>query len=90
VEEAKALGVPMVLSDIPVHREQCSEDEAQFFSPDDSGALALCMERVLSDAGGREGDRRYMDAALEKHRVRMLVFARTYQSIVNELVRGQK
>ena len=32
VEEAKSLGVPMLLSDIPVHREQAI-GKAQFFDP---------------------------------------------------------
>lgn len=43
VEEAKALGSPMILSDIGVHREQAPD--AHFFSPDDGVALA---ELILS------------------------------------------
>lgn len=39
VEEARALGLPALLSDIPVHREQ-SPPGAQFFNPSDSAALA--------------------------------------------------
>lgn len=38
VEEAKASGTPMLLSDIPVHREQAPE--ARFFGLDDALALA--------------------------------------------------
>ena len=39
VEEAKAIGLPMILSDIAVHREQAG-GEALFFGPDDAAALA--------------------------------------------------
>lgn len=38
VEEAKAVGTPMLLSDIPVHREQAPH--AAFFGTDDAEALA--------------------------------------------------
>ena len=57
VEEAKALGLPMLLSDIPVHREQ-AEGQARFFGTDDAAALAAQLvtawtetpvPRVLSD-----------------------------------------
>ena len=39
VEEAKSFGVPMILSDIPVHREQAGAD-ARYFGVDDAAALA--------------------------------------------------
>jgi glycosyltransferase involved in cell wall biosynthesis len=42
VEEAKSMGKQILLSDLPVHREQCP-DRAFFFSPDDPEALALSM-----------------------------------------------
>jgi glycosyltransferase involved in cell wall biosynthesis len=38
VEEAKAVGTPMLLSDIPVHREQAPH--ADFFGTDDAAAMA--------------------------------------------------
>ena len=43
VEEAKALGTPLILSDIPVHREQAPK--ARFFDPKDKDTLAemLCL-----------------------------------------------
>ena len=43
VEEAKAYGIPMILSDLPVHREQAGV-RAKFFSPDAPESLAnlLC------------------------------------------------
>jgi glycosyltransferase involved in cell wall biosynthesis len=46
VEEARILNVPMLLSDIPVHREQMG-NEATFFSPDNAEELANKM-KILS------------------------------------------
>ena len=40
VEEAKALGVPMLLSDIPLHREQAGTG-AEYFDPHDADAAAM-------------------------------------------------
>lgn len=45
VEECKAAGVPMLLSDIPVHREQ-AEGVAAFFPPDDAEALAILLRGI--------------------------------------------
>jgi len=42
VEEAKAVGTPMLLSDLPVHREQAPK--ARFFAIDDAVALADAIE----------------------------------------------
>ena len=42
VEEAKAVGTPMLLSDLVVHREQAPG--AMFFGKDDVGALAKAIE----------------------------------------------
>lgn len=46
VEEAKALGSPMILSDIDVHREQAPD--ARFFAPDDAVKLADMMLAVAT------------------------------------------
>jgi len=48
VEEAKSLGRPLILSDIPVHREQ-AEGLASFFSALSPEALADCVERVITE-----------------------------------------
>jgi Glycosyl transferases group 1 len=50
VEEAKSLGVRMVISDLSVHREQVGEGGAVFFAPNDPRAIADCLERVWLDA----------------------------------------
>lgn len=46
VEEARTLGVPLLLSDIAVHREQMN-DGAIYFSPDDAIGLAEALEMFL-------------------------------------------
>jgi glycosyltransferase involved in cell wall biosynthesis len=56
VEEAKAIGLPMILSDIAVHREQ-AEGEALFFDPRDAEALCrhlLSFEDVDEKMLGRD------------------------------------
>ncbi|WP_245313267.1 glycosyltransferase family 4 protein [Bradyrhizobium macuxiense] len=50
VEEAKSFGSPMILSNIPVHREQ-TEEAARYFAANDAEALANHMSEVLEQAG---------------------------------------
>lgn len=50
VEEAKYLGKNLILSDIPVHREQNAE-AAHYFPPHDADALAVAMQVVLASPG---------------------------------------
>ena len=47
VEEAKSLGCPLIVSDIPVHREQ-ADGLASFFPALSPEALADCVERVIA------------------------------------------
>lgn len=46
VEDARAVGRPVLLSDIPVHREQLPEGE--FFRVDDASSLAAALQHLLS------------------------------------------
>jgi glycosyltransferase involved in cell wall biosynthesis len=46
--EAAACGAPLVLSDLPAHRESIG-DAALFFPPKDAGALARALVSVLDD-----------------------------------------
>jgi len=71
--EAAACGAPLVLSDLPAHRESMG-DAAVYFPPGDSAALADALARVLTDEELRRrlGDRartrvsgRTWDAAAE-------------------------
>ncbi|XIA64113.1 glycosyltransferase [Bradyrhizobium sp. TZ2] len=49
VEEAKSFGVPMILSDLDVHREQTA-DAACYFGPDDPETLADHLVRASQDS----------------------------------------
>lgn len=49
VEEARQLGVPMLLSDLAVHREQM-EQGATYFRPDDPEGLVTAMRAMVSAA----------------------------------------
>lgn len=48
VEEAKSIGAPLLLSDLPVHREQRPRS-AMFFDPRDPGDIAASLERAWDD-----------------------------------------
>nr|WP_249159038.1 glycosyltransferase family 1 protein [Bradyrhizobium jicamae] len=50
VEEAKSFGVPMILSEIDVHREQTG-GAARYFGVDDANALAEHLAALSADAG---------------------------------------
>ena len=50
VEEAKSFGVPMILSDLDVHREQTG-GTARYFGIDDPGMLADHLSEVSQAAG---------------------------------------
>jgi len=62
VEEAKSFGVPMVLSDIDVHREQ-AEQRANYFGTSDAAALAAHLQEfgnpafVVREMNGHLGGR---------------------------------
>jgi glycosyltransferase involved in cell wall biosynthesis len=43
VEEAKAIGLPLILSDIPVHREQAAGHPVEFFEPDQPSRIAEAL-----------------------------------------------
>lgn len=82
VEEAKSQGKAILLSDIPVHREQAPERGA-FFSIDDAETLADLMTRTVKDYDAAAEDR-FAVAAAAALPDRVDAFARRYQSIVEE------
>jgi glycosyltransferase involved in cell wall biosynthesis len=57
VEEAKALNRPLIVSDIPIHREQVLH--GLFFTADDDFSLASAMTQVSKGAGVLELSRPY-------------------------------
>ena len=82
VEEAKSLGKRIILSDLPVHREQAPPDGV-YVDPDDPNELAAAMQDVLAT----------IDPAAETERAerarrelpgRVQAFGEAYQQIVLE------
>jgi glycosyltransferase involved in cell wall biosynthesis/SAM-dependent methyltransferase len=82
VEEAKSLGKRIVLSDIPVHREQAPLDGV-FVDPDDPNDLASAMLGVLSAFDPAAEQQRAVRAGLELP-ARVRAFADEYQEIILE------
>ncbi len=80
VEEAKALGKCLILSEIPVHREQ-NPNRACFFEADDSHALAETMSHVVEsfDASDDNVFIQEAEGALADHRT---AFGKQYESII--------
>jgi glycosyltransferase involved in cell wall biosynthesis len=80
VEEAKSLGKCLLLSDIPVHREQAPE-RGLYFGLDDAEALAHLMRQAMDAYSPAEEEyaRHKTEAALPE---RMATFAHTYEDIV--------
>jgi glycosyltransferase involved in cell wall biosynthesis len=84
VEEAKSVGKRIVLSDIPVHREQ-NPPGAVFFDPRDPQSLARCLVEVASDAApgpNRELEQR----ARVLYPSRLNEFGGTFVRIAREVV----
>ncbi len=82
VEEAKTIGKRVILSTIPVHREQAPE-RATYFEPQDAQALATALDEACS-AFDPEEERRWMERAAEALPARRSTFARTYAAIARE------
>lgn len=80
VEEAKSLGKRLLLSDIPVHREQAPE-RGLYFGVDDAETLADLMRQTMDEYSPavEEEARQKAESALPG---RMADFARTYENIV--------
>jgi len=79
VEEAKSLGVEMLLSDIAVHREQ-AEQYGHFFSPDRPSELAEVMDKLPRNS--LEKRREALDEAVKKSKSQMSIFAMKFANVV--------
>jgi glycosyltransferase involved in cell wall biosynthesis len=80
IEEAKSMGKAIVLSDIPVHREQ-APDRAAYFPANNAALLA----EKMSEAWGRwdpGDDSRFFQGAVANLASRREAFARRYEEIV--------
>ncbi|MEQ1667697.1 MAG: glycosyltransferase, partial [Sulfuriferula sp.] len=79
IEEAKSLGKPVVLSDIPVHHEQ-NPSLANFFLPNDANELATILWEVWNKPHLDEVQR--VESAQRTTAERRHAFAKQYESIV--------
>lgn len=77
------MGKPVIISDIPVHREQ-DHPQARYFDPRDASALAALMKSAWETwpAGVHEDSE---TAALEGLKRRTAEFGRRYIEIVREV-----
>jgi glycosyltransferase involved in cell wall biosynthesis len=79
VEECRALGVPVILSDFPVHREQ-SPPGARFVGMDDPDALAAAMRDLWFHLEPRPP----LSVQRQRHRAYVQDRARAFLSIAQE------
>lgn len=84
VEEARAYGKRIILSDIPVHREQFPPD-ALFFTADSAEELAACIEEVIETYSEVGEITRKQTAQISAEQL-CSDFAQTYKEIVNSIV----
>jgi glycosyltransferase involved in cell wall biosynthesis len=80
VEEAKSMGKQIVLSDIPVHREQAPE-RGFFFPPENPDALAEALIAAYNRFD-RQQDAAMQDEARARFTERQREFGEAYQAIV--------
>ena len=84
VEEAKSRGKTIILSDIPVHREQAPE-YGLFFNPNDPAGLVAQMSYVLDNYSEEQEKTRFKTAAAEFPR-RVRDFAANFEEIVCDAI----
>lgn len=86
VNEAKTLGRPLVLSDLPSHREQ-DPPGARFFAPGDAGGLAEHLAAAWAEGSpgpSHEAERAALAAADE----RLAAYGRAFHAILQETAAG--
>jgi glycosyltransferase involved in cell wall biosynthesis len=83
VEEAKTLGAPLILSSIPVHREQAG-DTAMYFDPTDFGNIAEILE-LAWHRFQHPGDEARVRAAVPAATQRVQAFADAFSAVVNRV-----
>jgi glycosyltransferase involved in cell wall biosynthesis len=80
VEEAKSLGKRVLVSDLPVHREQAPA-RGSYFGVDDAPALATLLRAAWAEHDEAEDARAAAVAAAELP-ARTRAFAKTYEQLV--------
>ncbi|WP_035484938.1 glycosyltransferase [Geminicoccus roseus] len=87
VEEAKALGRPLLLSDIRTHRAQARDDRSLWFGVDDVEALAQALT-TIRDAGRPGPDVMAEAHALDRYEQERGRFGRGFVQIVEAAAAG--
>jgi glycosyltransferase involved in cell wall biosynthesis len=85
VEEARALGTPMILSDIPVHREQMAQ-AALYFDPESAADCARALKMAVVE--GRPRTATSADANERSERIYAERFHAAAKSAVDRYVGG--
>ncbi|MDB5141268.1 MAG: hypothetical protein JWR12_3184 [Mucilaginibacter sp.] len=86
VEEAKSTGKKILLSDIPIHREQ-KPPNGIYFDPLDENMLASIMEKEFKNKTEINIDNIVIDPKIEEDLIsRTRLFAKNFHSIIDELV----
>ncbi len=80
VEEAKSFGVPMILSDLEVHREQAAAS-ASYFGTDDPATLAGYLMRASQDSGAPS-----IRSLVPGHDDRVAAFAAEFANTVHHAI----
>ena len=86
VEEAKSIGKSVLISNIPVHREQAPSN-ARYFDPDDAAGLASIMLDVWSAEDVGAAERRSLAQA--SLRERTLAYGEDYVEIVEQITAAE-
>jgi glycosyltransferase involved in cell wall biosynthesis len=82
IEEAKSLGKPVIVSDIPTHREQMGQ-EGTYFTKDDVGGLAQAIDAIwLESSDGFDAAQEAAAREISHERVRS--FGRDLVSLFDE------
>jgi glycosyltransferase involved in cell wall biosynthesis len=84
VEEAKSLGLPIILSDIPVHREQ-NPDDGVYFHSGDAESLANIMWKVWASNGNYERHTKLSSARHDLNQ-RKIEFGKRYENIILKII----
>ncbi|WP_114937657.1 glycosyltransferase [Mucilaginibacter endophyticus] len=85
VEEAKSIGKKILVSDIPIHREQDPETGI-YFDPRNESALADIIENVLSQVENKVSNNFLTDEEVQNNlATRTKLFAQKYHQIITEL-----
>jgi glycosyltransferase involved in cell wall biosynthesis len=85
VLEAMACGCPLIVSDIPAHREILDDQSAVFVNPASAEQFATAIEKTLGDPAGRARRARAAHERVQQHSI--AVVAQRYLDVYCEVSR---